>query len=270
MLIAFWSIAHGQTANTVNTAVISSMLALENNLKTLICHSHFSRSILEKCFVSTRLLEQDRMGAFSDRGIDALSRLAKNGKLTKNSIPDYTISLLKDNRLDLLVGTETEDHRIFQNILDVLNQIFDCSSEFYDVVAVDVHSGLNNQITNAIVERADIIIINLNQNVYLLNDFFSNKDIAKYLKDKKHIINISKYDSQSKYTLKNISRKYNIKDIIAVPYQAQLLDACNDSNILDYLVRQIFNVKSDEHSNFINQLRENCKTILNVSGVKEG
>ncbi|TCK87929.1 hypothetical protein EDC19_2773 [Natranaerovirga hydrolytica] len=270
MIIAFWSITHGQVGNTVNTAAIASMLALENNVKTLVCHSQFANSILEKCFVPNKILEDDKMGAFSDRGIDALTRLAKNQKLTPNSVPDYTISLLKDNRLDLLTGTEIKEKELFENIIDVLSHIIEGANQFYDVVAIDVHSGLDNKITQTILERADMIMVNLNQNKYLIEEFFEDETISAFLKNKKSIMNISRYDKSSKYTLNNVSRKYKIKNITAVPYNVKFMDCCNEHKLLDYLIKNTLNKRKDEDYYFIESLRNACKKILELTGYKEG
>lgn len=270
MLVAFWTIAHGQTANTVNTAAITSMLALENNLKMLLFHSQFSRSILENCFISKKILEQDKTGAFSDRGIDALTRLAKNKKLTPKSIQDYTITLLKGNRLDLLIGTENENETLFENTLEGLKTIIDCSSEAYDVICMDVHSGLNKKMSKVVLEWADFIVVNLNQNMFLLEDFFEDEEIGTFLRDKKYLVNISRYDKRSKYTLKNIARRFKINHIAAVPYHVPFMDACNSSQLIEYIVRHGMSHRKDEHTEFINHLRKTTQKILELSGFKEG
>ena len=41
-----------------------------------------------------------------NQGIDALLRLMKNGRLKSEMIADYTYSVLKNHRMDLLLGTE--------------------------------------------------------------------------------------------------------------------------------------------------------------------
>jgi hypothetical protein len=270
MLIAFWTIAHGQTANTVNTAAVGAMIALNHHLKTLVCHSQFSSSILEKCFISDRFLEGDTLDTFSDRGLDAVVRLAKNKKLEPKIMGDYTISLLKDNRLDLLTGTELKDKNIFSNTVEVLQPILECAKGFYDVVAMDVHSGIHNKMTNAILEKADLIIVNLNQNIYLLNDFFNNKKIKDFIMDRNFMINISKYDKRSKYTLKNISRKFGIKDIVSIPYDVGFMDACNSHLLLDFLIRNNLSQRKNEQYEFIHQLNLTTKKILERVGYKEG
>ena len=49
-----------------------------------------------------------------------------------------------------------------ENILALANQA-------YELVMVDVNSGVNSEITKTILQSADIVIINLNQSNYILD-----------------------------------------------------------------------------------------------------
>jgi MinD-like ATPase involved in chromosome partitioning or flagellar assembly len=262
MQIAFWSTVHGQTATTSSALAIATMTAINNNYKTLIAHTHIQNSTLEKCFLSHRELNKDGIFDFSDNGIDALCRLAKHGRLTPDIISNYTVSLLQNSRLDLLAGTIKEDKELFEKEESTLRKIFACSNSYYDLIFVDVHSGLNSNFSNLILDSSDLIVVCLNQNRFVIEDYIREIQNKEVFKDKKILINLGMYDNDSKNRVNNILRKYKFKNIITVPYNTQFKDECNNSTVLDFLIRNIRTKKDTPNYTFIKELQKSVETLL--------
>ncbi len=239
MQVAFWSTVHGQTTTTSNTVAIACMIALEYRLRTLVTHNHYEKSTLEtslldKIYLRTELTE------LKDTGIDALSRFIKFNALDKESILSYSTTILR-GRLDLLMGTKNANKDLYLSDLNgVIEIILNSVKEYYDLVLVDVAAG-DNELSSKILSQADLIVVNLNQNTAVLEDFFQTR--YNELKEKCFFL-ISMYDEASKNHLKNIRRKYKIKDNIAVlPYCRAFADACNEGKAVDYFMK---NLKADE------------------------
>lgn len=262
MRIAFWSNVHGQSATTSNMVAIALMTALEYRLKVLVTHNHFERSTLESSLLEDKYLKNDLM-ELSDNGIDALARFIRSNKLDKDNIVNYTTSLLK-KKLDLLMGTTNTNKELYmKDINNVIDQILKLAEEFYNVVFIDVSSG-KNELSNKILKNSDLIVVNLNQNASVLNDFFQmNKDNLE-----KCIFLIGRYDNNSRINKKNIMRKYNIKKNIAViPYNIEFSDACSEGRGIDFFLKNMSVKKDDLNYYFIDEVRNAVKLILTHSGI---
>lgn len=267
MQIAFWSTVHGQTATTSSALAIGTITAINNNYKTLIAHSHLTNSTLEKCFLTDRELNVDGIFDFSDSGIDALSRLAKNKRLTPDIVSNYTVSLLQNSRLDLLTGTVREEKEIYKEE-NTLTDIFECAKQYYDLIFIDVHSGLDSEVSKLILNSSDLIVICLNQNRHIIENYINKEKENPIINNKKTIINLGMYDSNLKYSKNNIKKKYKLSPIINIPYNSQFKEECNNSTVLDFLLRNIDVKKSSPNYKFMNELEKGSNILLET--LKDG
>jgi hypothetical protein len=259
--VAFWGSAHGQVGTTANVIATSALIGLEVSLRTLVAHTHWSRSTLETAFLKNEIYE-DSLVNFSDTGIDALERLARSGRLSPDIIRDYTKPVLRE-RLDLLVGTSKPDEALFWNLNEVIQSIFATANQFYNLTLLDVNSGSQNALTNTVLASSDLIIVNLNQNLSLLERFFSKEDWPDELNDKKFLLVLGQYDPDSKYTAANIARRFRYKDpIYTVPYCSGFRDACNDRNVVDFFLRNRQAGKGQENHFFFQEIRKLTKAML--------
>lgn len=265
-IVAFWSPVHGQAGNTSNLVATSSMLAVEHNVKTMVTQTQLSHSTLESAF--TKKSNKGDLLSFSDTGLDALERLAMSKRLTDDKVADYTITVIRD-RLELLVGSSKSNQGMFKNIDSVLDTIFKVSSKYYDYCMVDVHSGTKNQMTKRVLNEADLIVVNLNQNIHVLERFFSKVDWLDVLDEKPYVIVLSQYDSKSRYTVKNIQRKFKCKTpILTIPYNTAFRDACNDRNVIEFFLRANNASKSNPNFYFVNEVEKLVNEIMKLTQVQ--
>ncbi len=269
MVAAFWSPNHGQTGTTTSALTLASMVALTGQYTVLLTHSHLGQSTLERCMMPRKPGGNDTDQRVMDNGMDALRRLARNGRLMPEKISDYTTPLLADNQLDLLRGTqsgmafqEEEEACLFQ-------EVFKGAKEAYDLLIVDVHSGTGQQLTPMLLDGADLVVVCLNQNRWLMDDFFSNDDYKDVLNNKKVIYHIAAYDDNSKYTLKNIKRLYGLEMIIGTPYSPDLRDACNNGLALDFLMRHHEVQRKDRYYPLMKQIRQSTQVFLDTLKMME-
>ena len=266
MVIAFWSPNHGQTATTTTALTYASMTAVTNNYKVLLGHTHLSRSTLERCLIPKRAGRQDDLIAFNDTGMDALRRLAKNGRLFPEKVSNYTTPLLAGNRLDLLQGLAPNQNIDTQEESSVLRRIFTGAASAYDLVIIDVHSGSDKELTQMLLQDADVVVVCLNQNIWLLEDYFDNVDNHGIFPGKKVFYHLSSYTRESKYTMKNIGRLYGIENLIATPYCPELMDACSCGNALEFFMRHGDCGKKDRFYPVMKLVRESTEKFLSTLG----
>ncbi len=261
MQIAFWSTVHGQTATTSNAIALTLSIALHHDYKILIGHSHASRSTLERSLTGAQY-EQQNMLTFSDHGMDALTRLAKNGRLSSDMIHNYTTPILSKSRLDMMMGTTQKNIGELQEQHQLLQQIFNYANQYYDLVAIDVHSGLSHQLTRTLLEHSQLIVICLNQNKAVLNDFLEVQEYKDFFKDKKHVVCLGMFNKLSKQSIKNTIKQYRFNPVITVPYHIGFQNSCNNCNVVDYFIRNMYVRKTDPNYAFFHPLREASRVLL--------
>ena len=103
--VAFWGPVHGQVATTSNMLAVAATIGSEFMTKTLISHTHWSHSTLERAFLKDTSLSENSLVNFTDIGLDALARFSRSRKLEPEMVKDYTHEIVKE-RLDMLFGTQ--------------------------------------------------------------------------------------------------------------------------------------------------------------------
>lgn len=257
MLVSFWSISHGQCGCTSNMLIYALNCVFSKKLKVLLSHTQFEGHDLEKYLY----LEDFSDMSFRDMGFKPLVRLARNSMLSPEDFSNYTMPILKNMKLDLLssmalnpdLKDEFKDYE-----LNAINQVLSVASESYDIVFVDLPSGLHSELTQKILKKSDLVIVNLNQNKILLERFMK-MDFSKI--NKNYIINISKFEQESKMTMRQIKNKYKFEHMIYTPYHPQIMDCLNQANIVEYFGRNLMN-KNKSQIEFFNVIERMTNLIL--------
>lgn len=236
MQIAFWSNMHGQGAVTANAVAASCLVAQKTSYRTLVAQNHVELNALEHYLLRRREQAAISLLDYTNLGLDALVRLYKNGRLRPDMIPDYTWSLMKNHGLDLLFRSEKREN-LRADSQDMLLNIFLCAKECYDVIILDLHSGLDGTNSLRLLETSDVIVFCLCQNRLLLEDFRRKIDENPALAGKRCAYVISRYEPAASLTLGNLSRKYRLdsKSLFAIPYHAGFMDACNSGRVFDFM-----------------------------------
>jgi len=204
---------------------------------------------------------------YSNCGVDALVRLYRNGRLRPEMIPDYTWSLMKDHGLDLLFGSKKREN-VRLDDQNLLMDIFQYARESYDVVILDLNSGLEGLSSRKLLEASDIVVYCLSQNRSLLEDFRRTMDENPIFKEKRSAFVISRYEPSSSMTLGNLSREYGLdkKSVFAIPYHAGFMDACNSGRVFDFIAyclqarKGADYILSQAYSGLIDYMMKGCGT----------
>lgn len=266
-VISCWSPYHGQCGTTLNSALLSSYLAVNSKHKILLTNTQYTKSNLETAFLKDN--NNNNYDVFNDIGIDSVYRLAQSNKLTKDNISNYSKVLIKD-KLDLLVGSKKSTDKLFNEILSEMDYILECMKESYNLIMFDVNSGLENSMTKAVLDESDVIIVNLNQNVKLLKDFFEH--YLELFKDKNLILVLSNYDDDLSLTKRYVKKLFSAKrHIYSIPYMTELKESHNNSNILKLISHNKLDLidKDDKFFILMNELHVICEDILTYAGIND-
>ena len=258
MQIGFWSLFHGQGATTSNTLAVALQMALDYRLKMLVTHNHFEKSTMEKALLSKAYLDNPLVD-LSDTGIDGLSRFARFNRLSSESIGSYSTTILQ-GRLDFLMGTNSSNKQLYyQDIDDAIEGILDAANRYYDLTLMDISSG-NSDFSMRFLNEVDMIVVNLNQNLFVLEEFFSNPSLM----DKKRFLLFGGYDNSSKYHLKAIMRRFKLTDAetAVIPYNREFADAANDGRLLPFFIKNQKAPKGDPNEYFIREVKSAAHKLL--------
>ncbi len=259
MLISVWSSHHGQCASTTNLIALSLSIALSEKAKVLLSHSQYGETQLERALVPD--IDNYMQDTLCNYGLEPVLRLCKNALLNTENFSDYTIPLLKNNGYDLLAGIRKnidgrQEKIVYEN---AVIKALEIANKKYDYVFVDIASGFINDLSKRIMEISDLVIISINQNKYVLEKLRQAEFTSEIAE--KSIYCIGRYDASIKSNAKNIARKYKIKELITVPYSAQLIDIINRGEILEVFGRNILE-KRTVNSKFFSELLKSSESLL--------
>ncbi|MBN2981829.1 hypothetical protein [Cohnella algarum] len=259
--VVFWSPVPGQTGNTTNMIAVAALLGLEYSARTLLLsHVQSRRAVIEQAFIKRRT----ESAYTADSGVDALARLVQNRKLSPDMIRDYTLPLLKD-RLDLLPGSNKPDKTFIPAMKEVLQPLLDTAKRYYDLTLIDGGSGTGSGWTQALLENADLAVVSLNQNRFVLERFFQQQD--GLLKETKQILVLGQYDRHSGQTAKNTARKYKASvPLYPVPHHAGFMDASQECRAIDFMFRNRSVPGDHENYFFMRCVRVLTQAIIERAG----
>lgn len=253
MKIAFWSNAHGKNGVTSNLACMSVMEILEQNRKNILLENHFSINNLET--VLNHTMSKNRLNEYNfynQKGIEHLMRKIHSGFSLENAVNNSVMTFMEDKMNYLpqnyLMNQEVFDYEFNQ----VMNPMFELLEQFCDTVYIDTAAG-NTLSSKMILEEADLIVVNLSQNQYILEDFFEH---YQSLTDK-CVYLLGNYTPESKYTKVYIMKKYHIpRDrIAAIPYNVSFRDALNNGSLISFLNHNYPCERKNENYYFMRETR---------------
>lgn len=265
MKIAFWSPIHGQATTTSNMITVAFLSGIIHKKKCIITQTQFCNNNLEAPLVGSNLKNRSSEDFFRGMGLDALIRSFKAAPVDFNTAENCCISFANTN-VSLLPGTAKVNWNHFydeanKSLPQLINQI----DLLYDITFLDLNSG-DNPISMEIIRNADLVVVNLPQNIHIIEDYFTNqrekiKGEAFYL--------IGNYDCDAKYNLSTIRKKYHkfiSKDNSgAVPYNTLYLDAQNESRVVDFIRDNINCKKSDSNYYFMERSKSATAKIIKAA-----
>ena len=271
-IITFWSSSKKQTGQTMSLAAIATSMAIEHNYKILIISTKYNDNSLELCFGGTdknkklvnRLISNPTVTV--DSGIEGLSKMVYSGRMTPEIIQNYTKVIYK-NRLEILYGyreaTDRPSKDEYMKIRDKYKDVVQNASRFYDMVFVDLDKGLENDMIRQVLSISDVIVYNVEQKINMINEFVRLKNENDKKQTRNLILNIERFDSFSKYTIKNISRYVGIRrDITAIPYNTLFFEASSEENVADLFLK-IRNVSdADRNAGFMKAVQDSVQKII--------
>ena len=242
-IITFMSESMKETGQTMSIAAIATAMAIEHNYKILVISTDFMDKTLENCFWNANK-KSGIAGMFFkanvtdvSNGLEGLVRTLSSNRSSGDTIKSYTKPVLRE-RLDVLQAPRSKNYRYYDNMTQYYAKIAEIANEYYDIILVDLGKMIPRENKEKLLSISDLVVVSLLQNMISVNNFLKLKTENEFYRKNNVLLMIGKYNPNSKYSNKNVARYLKEKNIpMIVPYNILFSDECSEGKIVDYFLK---------------------------------
>ena len=267
-IVTFCSNEIKETGQTLSLAAVATYMAIEHNYKMLIISTDFNDLSLENCFweydkIRTNGAIKSDQNIGIESGIEGLIKALNSNRTSNEIIRNYSRIVLRD-RLDVLLTPATKLYQEYAEITGNYVDILQIAKRYYDLIFVDLSKKMPRKDAAAILKLSDIVVINMTQRLKTINDFMTLRQANDFYQRKNVMLLMGRYDKNSKYNTKNVTRYLKEKKTVsAVPYNTLFLEACSEGGIIEFILKAK-NVEDETDTNniFIKELKTVDENII--------
>lgn len=264
-IVSFWSNGKSETGKSSAIIALATLLGVNHNYKILVLDTKMNDYFYHDCFwkedKTIKKINNSNVKTDVGHGISGLSKAILSNKTSPEIVTNYTKIVFKD-RLELLMDTnvdeaEYETHKtIFRDIIRMANR-------YYDLIFVDIDNSLDAKVKDALLEESNLIVACLPQKLRELDKFIIEREENPILKSKSILPLLGRYDRHSKYNEKNVARYLKEKKgICSIPYNTLFFEACNEATLADYFIKFRKLDAKDMNGLFIADVRRTAEKIV--------
>ena len=273
-VITFTNSEKEETGKTMSLVAIATYMAVNYNNRILIISTTNTEDKINACYFAEQRTRNARLKILGARtnsletesGMEGLAKMARSNKLTPEVITNYT-KVVFSNRLEVIPGVDknkihselNEEKIIDEEYISLIN----VAKMYYDQVFVDLDHNLTDGVRQSIIENSDLVIENTTQNLKSVEKLRIRK-VNNQLVSPKTLILVGKYDNNSKYNIKNITRYLGEKNkVLAVPYNTLFMEAANEAGVADFFIglKKIMN-SDQQNALFAEEVQRATEAIL--------
>ena len=269
-IITFWNKRKEQNGKTLSAVALATYTAIQHNYRILLISTSLNDRTMQKCYWKERRTTSGLFGpnignSGIQNGIEGLNRIVKSNKVSPELITNYTRVVFKD-RLEVLLGY-TGNKNDFKTIASNYMEIIKLADKYYDMVIIDLDKEIGEECEKNILSNSDIIVATMSQRLESINEFVDARKKMEEIQGKIIIPLITRYDNNSKYNVKNVSRNLlGQKDIMnSIPYNTFFFESAEEAGMVDFFLR-MRNLKENDYNYFfineIKQLSENVNIAI--------
>lgn len=243
-IVSFWSNTKRETAQTLSMLAIASYMSVENNSRILMVDTNINDRTIQNAYFqekdnatkkAIRQLSAGKMDIGS--GIDGLSKLLASGKNSGESITNYSQVIFR-GRLEVILSYISQNEVDIQRVRQTYKDLIRLANQQYDYVFVDLPKGLGDPVTEEILNISDVIVFNITQRQFDIDDYAELKRDNPIFKANKVLPLIGRYDRYSKFNKKNITRDIGEKkEIPAVSYNTKFFESANEGELGSFFLK---------------------------------
>lgn len=260
MIIGFWSERAGIGATTSNMVITGVMAAKETKREVVLIQGKYDMLKLDYAFspnVRNDTFKED-FGYYNHPGIDDVLEKHINNLYTPKDFDENLIRVNESN-LSYLPGSIRNNPELFQQkFKSVSKQFIRALSQMDKLIFIELDSGLND-LNKFILNILDVVVINLEQGGKAVSRITDRQMLME-----KSIFLVGRYDSNSRCNVKNLMRRYQIREerIAVIPYSIKYRDSINEGRTMEFVDRNSRCSKYEEDFEFFREAERASGMIL--------
>lgn len=262
MKIAFWSNISEKCNVSANMAAISIASIIRYPYSMVLLENQLNKNNLGKAFNGVsqiNLYNEVGTNYYDGGGMEGLLRKIYRGNYNSSTLKSHLIEIINQHLYYIpqsrTIPNDIFDYEFDHCYLTLLHMIEDNA----DICMIDTASN-NNLSTKTILEEADLIVVNLCQNQFVLEDFFTNYSSII----PKAVFLISDYDYHDYLNSKRLSRLYQIpwEDILVIPSNISYQDAYVNGSVVEFIYRYYSCLKENPNFVFLYSIKKAAYFII--------
>lgn len=183
------------------------------------------------------------MFAYTDDGLDGLLMRAETTELQKEHYDECVTALInKENMLDVLNCTNRDGYLMITTAESIKNVIISAKKVYdYIYIMIDGSDKKLVELTTSITDE-DLIIIP------------QGKKVSPDLSNKKTHLIVKDFEAESRFDVKSVKKAYGVNRVYVQPHNVNFRDSVISQTLLDLILVNKDNVKSDENYTFMDSL----------------
>lgn len=265
MKIAFWSNDYEKSCALHNFVAISIASVMQYPYTITAFENYLGKDNASKAYFSSSENDNLKYGGinlYEGGGIEGLLRRLYHGNnktdypnllrhFSKEVIPKHLFYIPQGG----IINSEIFDYELYYNIKELLSVI----EENTDICYINVNKQ-NHLSSKAILQEADLIVINLCQDSDNLNEFFQSYSSLL----SKSIFILGNYSPKSFMSCKRISKYYDIplEEVLPIPLSEDFVVACNQGRTIEFINSNYMCKRDNPNFLFIHCMRKAAYMIL--------
>jgi hypothetical protein len=260
--IAFWSNANELCQVSANMASISIASVIRYPYSVTLIENRLCNNNLGKAFFDRRsinFIHEAGTNYYDGGGMEGLIRKIYRGNDSKGILKPYILEIITNHLYYIpqsgVIHSEIFDYELNHCIHKLLSMI----NEYSDFCFIDTASHQNLS-TKAILEEADLIVVNLCQKQNLLEDFFLNYSELT----ERAIFLISSYEPKNRITARALAGKYDIpyENIVPIPTNDGFQNSLLSGNVKEFIRENYSCAKDSPNYTFIQSIKKATYVII--------
>ncbi len=245
MKIAFWSNIRRESGVSTNMACVAAVMAIAGMGRSILLENHYNVNNLAGMLLSPEKTDMLRESSqyYSKYGIEYILKRLYSGEPGERLIRRASIPLLYSS-IHYIPQSYIVNKEVFNYEFElVYHDLFRCLEGLSDIVFIDTEP-VGNASTLHILQEADLVVVNVNQDLGMWEDFFENYES---LQDRSVFL-IGRYQKEYRWDALKLRRQFHIprNRIGVIPYNMELQDAMHEGHMLQFLNRNyIRNIHAD-------------------------
>ena len=267
-VVSFWGNSRKETGQTLSVVAIGTAMAIEHNYRILAITTGFRDNTIKECFWGKEkdngmasIVGQRQMDI--DNGYEGLVKVIQSNRTSSNIIRDYAKVVFRD-RLDVLPSPTTDDPHMYNSITQYYKDLITLADREYDLILIDIDKRMNGNDKKEILKNSNAIMVTLKQSSESIEMARVLRENNPATRNNKIMFLAGKYDFDSKYNIKNMTRYLReTKEISVVPYNKLFDEAAMEGQVADYFLKyRSMSDQTDRNVKFIKEVNRTCENII--------